>query len=163
MELIEYKGQVVPKFQASGFAARFIFPFAKEFCKGKGYDIGCNRDEWKLPEAIPIDITYNTDYNATNLPIRAADYIFSSHCLEHLEDWVDVLDYWTNCLKKGGILFLYLPSYESIYWRPFNNRKHINIFTPEIIRDYMKDRGYINIFSSGVDLNNSFCVVGEKG
>lgn len=33
--------------------------------------------------------------------------------------------------------------------------------TPQIIVDWMKDNGFINIFASGVDLNNSFMAVGE--
>jgi hypothetical protein len=82
--------------------------------------------------------------------------------LEHLDNWVDALEYWTSVLKVGGVLFLYLPHYSQEYWRPWNNRKHLHIFTPEIIKDYMLSRGYINIFGSGPDLNNSFMVVGEK-
>jgi hypothetical protein len=77
-------------------------------------------------------------------------------------DWVEVLDYWTSKLKKSGTLFLYLPDYSQVYWRPWNNRKHLNIFTADIIADYMEDRGYINIFKSGVDLNNAFMIMGEK-
>ena len=49
---IEYKGEVYPSFQASGFAARFAFPFAKEVCHGIGFDIGCAKREWALPGAI---------------------------------------------------------------------------------------------------------------
>ena len=41
-------------------------------------------------------------------------------------------------------------------------KKHLNIFTANVIADYMEDRGYINIFKSGVDLNNAFMVMGEK-
>lgn len=163
MELIEFKGQKIPSFQASGFAARFVFPFAKEFCKGLGYDIGCGKLEWALPDSIPIDITLdNNNYNADILPTIKVDYIFSSHCLEHLENWVTVLDYWYTRIKKGGILFLYLSSYNSVYWRPWNNKKHIHVLDRFILTDYLRDRGYINIFSSGVDLNNSFTIVAEK-
>jgi hypothetical protein len=57
---------------------------------------------------------------------------------------------------------LYLPDYSQVYWRPWNNLKHKNIFSPEIIRDFMVDKGYKNIFSSNVDLNNSFMIFGEK-
>ena len=32
----------------------------------------------------------------------------------------------------------------------------------EMIRDYMVDRGYKNVFVSGIDLNNSFMIMGEK-
>jgi hypothetical protein len=36
------------------------------------------------------------------------------------------------------------------------------VFVPEMIRDYMVDRGYKNVFVSGIDLNNSFMIMGEK-
>jgi predicted SAM-dependent methyltransferase len=161
MELIYFKNQTYPKFQSEGNAAQFAIPYAKHFCKGTGVDIGCNREEWMFPGALPIDPTIN-EYDALNFPYSDLDYIFSSHCLEHLYDWVDVLDYWTSKLRVGGVLFLYLPDYSQEYWKPWNNRKHKNIFTPEIISDYMKDNGYKNIFASGVDINNAFMIVGEK-
>lgn len=165
MELIEYKGNTYPKFQAEGFAAKFAFPYAQQVCKGMGFDVGCNREEWKFPGAVGIDPLVTPEWDALNFPPyfkNQLDYIFSSHCLEHLQNWVDVLDYWTSFLKKGGILFLYLPDYSQVYWRPWNNKKHLNIFTPQIIADYMEDRGYKNIFKSGVDLNNAFMIFGEK-
>ena len=163
VETILFKGQEYPKFQSEGFASKFAFPYAQQVCKGRGYDIGCNRLEWALPGSIPIDPLINSDYNAMRLPYEnKIDYIFSSHCLEHIPDWVSVLDYWTKVLNQGGVLFLYLPDYSQEYWRPWNNRKHVNIFTPDIIKDYMTSKGYKNIFVSGVDLNNSFMVMGEK-
>lgn len=163
IEEIEFNGKKYPLFQASGNAARFVIPFAKEICKGRGYDIGCNRIAWSLPGSIPIDPAISTDFNAMRLPYeKDMDYIFSSHCLEHLVGWCDVLDYWTDVLKEGGVLFLYLPDYSQEYWRPWNNRKHVNIFTPEIITDYLKSKGYSKIYASGVDLNNSFTVIAEK-
>lgn len=163
IEEIEFNGKKYPSFQATGNAARFVIPFAKEVCKGRGYDIGCNRISWSLPGSIAIDPVIHSDYNAMRLPYeKDMDYIFSSHCLEHLVSWCDVLDYWTDVLKIGGVLFLYLPDYSQEYWRPWNNRKHVNIFTPEIITDYLKSKGYSKIYASGVDLNNSFTVIAEK-
>jgi len=164
MELIEFNNKKYPKFQSEGNAAQFAIPYAKHFCKGVGVDVGCNRAEWSFPGAILVDPYINSKYDALNFPTDAIelDYIFSSHCLEHLYNWVDVLDYWTTRLKSGGILFLYLPDYSQEYWRPWNNRKHLNIFTSSIIVDYMKHMEYINIYSSGIDLNNAFMVFGEK-
>jgi len=161
MKLITFKEKNYPKFQSEGNAAQFAIPYAKHFCEGIGVDVGCNRKEWMFPGAFPVDPSIN-DYDALNFPYNDLDYIFSSHCLEHLYDWVDVLDYWTSKLKIGGILFLYLPDYSQEYWRPWNNRKHLNIFTPQIISDYMENKGYKNIFTSGIDLNNAFIIVGEK-
>jgi hypothetical protein len=57
---------------------------------------------------------------------------------------------------------LYLPDYSQEYWKPWNNRKHLNIFNTQIIEDYMSDNGYKNIFKSGIDLNNAFMITGEK-
>ena len=162
IEVITYNGENYPKFQSEGNASQFAIPFARKVCKGIGYDVGCMKREWSFPGSIPVDLEFDDPYDAMNLPKEEPDYIFSSHCLEHLPYWVDAMDYWYNRLRIGGILFLYLPDYSQHYWRPWNNRKHFNIFSSEIIKDYMKDRGYINIFCSGVDLNNAFMVFGEK-
>jgi SAM-dependent methyltransferase len=162
IKTIEYRGINYPEFQSKGNASQFAIPFAKHVCVGNGYDIGCMKKEWSLPGSTPIDISFEDGYHATNLPNIGVDYIFSSHCLEHLDNWVDVMDYWYDVLNDNGTLFLYLPDYSQEYWRPWNNKKHKNIFTPEIISDYMKQKGYINIFKSGVDLLNSFMVMGQK-
>ena len=162
MQTIEYKGDLYPEFQAQGNASQFAIPYAKHFCKGVGYDIGCCKQEWAFPGATPIDLSFDDQYDANNLPAFQVDYIFSSHCLEHVDDWVETLQYWTEKVKSGGVLFLYLPHYDQIYWRPWNNRKHRHAFVPQIIVDFMKENGYTKIFSSQRDLNHSFIVVGEK-
>jgi SAM-dependent methyltransferase len=164
MNTINFNGKIYPEFQSKGFASQFAFPFAKHFCVGKGYDIGCNRIEWSFPDSIPIDPVLN-EYDAYNLPDGEVDYIFSSHCLEHLPHWVNALDYWISKLKNGGVLFLYLPHYDQEYWRPWNNRKHVHSFVPSIIKDYLIENNFINknsIFVSERDLNHSFMVVAEK-
>ena len=162
IKTIQYKNEIYPLFQSIGNASQFAIPYAKQVCNGEGYDIGCMKKEWSFPGSIPIDTSFNDGYHATNLPKKNIDYIFSSHCLEHISNWVETMDYWYETLKNGGVLFLYLPDYSQVYWRPWNNRKHANIFTPQIIEDYMVDKGYKNIFKSSVDLNNSFMIFGEK-
>jgi predicted SAM-dependent methyltransferase len=161
INIIEYKKNKYPSFQSQGNAAQFAIPYAKHVCVGKGIDVGCNRLEWSFPGSLPVDPAIN-EYDALNFPYDDLDYIFSSHCLEHLYDWVDVLDYWTSKLKIGGVLFLYLPDYSQEYWKPWNNRKHLNIFSPTILKDYLEDKKYNNIFTSQVDLNNAFMVMAEK-
>lgn len=160
---ISFEGKDYPAFQSQGNASQFAIPFAKHVCIGEGYDIGCMHKEWAFPGAIPIDLTFNDPWDALNLPEQQVDYIFSSHCLEHIPNWVNVLDYWYSKLKLSGVLFLYLPDYSQEYWRPWNNRKHLNIFTPSIVRDYLQHKGYVKIFISSTDLNNSFMVMANKG
>jgi SAM-dependent methyltransferase len=159
METVTYKGEVYPIFQTKGNASQFAIPFAKHFCKGKGYDIGFCKEEWKLPEAIGIDECLNDGFNASNLPESNVDYIFSSHCLEHVTDWVETLEYWIKTIKPGGTLFLYLPDISQKYWRPWHNKKHHHSFTPQIIKTFLEDHNCKDIFVSGIDLNNSFMAV----
>jgi SAM-dependent methyltransferase len=191
LETIPFNGKNYPAFQAQGFASQFAFPFAMQVCKGVGFDIGCNRLEWALPESeeyarvvFPIDpslkgkngfsglagreivnqVITGGPHHAMSLPLMNVDFVFSSHCLEHLQDWVTTLIYWHSKLKSGGILFLYLPDFSQAYWRPWANRKHVHCFTPKVFKKYIADQPgmWKNGFVSGVDLNNSFCVIAEK-
>jgi hypothetical protein len=166
LETIKFNDTPYPKFQSEGFAAQFAFPFASKIIKDAniGFDIGCNRVEWALPGAIPIDPVIN-EYDAMHLPEDIyPEYIFSSHMLEHYKgSWVDVLEYWKTKLQPGGILFLYLPHYSQLYWRSFNNRKHVHNFTPAVLKDYFMNGGWTDIFvTEGWDLNNSFYAVARK-
>lgn len=160
IETITFNNKHYPQFQSIGFASQFAIPYALHVCKGIGYDIGCSKLEWALPGSIPIDLMLGSD--GLTLPDTLVDYIFSSHCLEHLPHWVNALDHWSSRLKSGGTLFLYLPHKTQEYWRPWNNRKHIHMFDEMIIRTYLEDNLYTKVYISGVDLNNSFMVMAEK-
>ncbi len=178
IETIEYKGSIYPKLQAEGFAAQYAFPFAQKFCKGIGFDIGCMKDEWAYPGSIGIDAVMQPPYNDAmqlpnladfctgNEPVLMMDYIFSSHCLEHLNDWVAALDYWATRLKSNGVLFMYLPNMdESKYWQPQNNRKHKHYLNPNILQSYFNDRLEVwgnDFVTIGMDLNASFYAIAEK-
>lgn len=161
IKIIEHENKKYPSFQSQGNAAQFAIPYAKKVCEGKGVDVGCHKAEWAFPGADMVDPAIN-EFDALNFPHVDIDYIFSSHCLEHLNDWVQVLEYWTSKLKAGGVLFLYLPDYTQTYWRPWNNRKHKNIFNSQILNDVLVKLGFENIFASGIDLNNSFMIFGSK-
>jgi len=161
VNVIEHQGKAYPRFQSEGNAAQFAIPFALHLCKGKGVDIGCNNLEWKFPGALPVDPAIN-EYDAMNFPYDNLDYIFSSHCLEHIPDWVGVLDYWHTKIKIHGVIFLYLPHYSQTYWRPWHNRKHVNILEPHYLHDYFTDKKYQHVWTSGPDLNNAFYAVAVK-
>ena len=166
MKFLRFKDKNYPLYTAEGNAAQFILPFAKYFCKGEGYDIGCAKEEWSIPGATLVDINhkFNT-LDAYNLPSKKVDYIFSSHCLEHLHDWVYALEYWIFNLKINGNLLLYLPHYNQEYWRPWYNRKHNYAFTEQILRDFFnqhKDICKETLIITGQDLNYSFAVYAKK-
>ena len=162
IETIKFNGTDYPLFQAEGNASQFAIPFAKHFCKGTGVDVGFCKEGWKFPGAIGADLQDNTnDYHAHLLP-RNLDYIYSSHCLEHLNDWVSTIGYWASILKPGGVLFLYLPHRDQEYWLPWNNRKHLHVLDAEVIKGCMERFGFKSILSSKRDFNHSFIIVGEK-
>jgi hypothetical protein len=162
IEEIRFNGVNYPKFQSHGYSAQYIFPVAEQVCNGIGYDIGCAKLEWALPGSIPIDKIFDDEWDALNLP-GPKDYIFSSHCLEHIDNWVDALEYWVENINKTGTLFLYLPHYDQQYWRPWNNRKHKHVLRAEEIVDVLKGTGKVHkIHYSERDINHSFTVMCEK-
>ena len=165
LEFIEFNGQKYPSHESVWGAALWIHALAKFYCKGEnGLDIGYSKPEWKLPEAYGVEPTVDPEYHAMNLPFHRFgwDYIFSSHCLEHVkENWYNVLDYWLSAIKVGGILFLYLPHSTQLYWRPENNRKHLYFFSGIEIETYLTKLGH-KVFVGGCDANHSFVVICEK-
>jgi ADP-heptose:LPS heptosyltransferase/glycosyltransferase involved in cell wall biosynthesis/predicted SAM-dependent methyltransferase len=82
------------------------------YCSGKGLDIGCG-DNKIDPEAIGVDIEGSPDIkaDARQLPFEngSMDYVFSSHCLEDLDDTGAAFAEWMRVLRIGGNLALYLP------------------------------------------------------
>ena len=155
----EYQGSLYPTYLKHGHAADHIIPIAKHFCVGKGLDIG-GQAECHFPGAKIINKTLPDGFNALNLPAQKYDYIFSSHTLEHIFDFGNALMYWQAHLKIGGVLFLYLPHPDMLYWRPGNCLKHINSFEPKQIVDALGSLEFENILYSERDLFWSFAVVG---
>ena len=114
--------------------------------------------------SFPIDPNIAVRYDATNFPqdCDKLDYIINSHVLEHLPNVVETLEYWKDKLKDGGILFTYVPSYESEYWKIQNNRKHLHEFESDKLKKLLQDLGFKNVFVSGTDLNNSILAICNK-
>jgi SAM-dependent methyltransferase len=94
------------------------------------------------------------------LPEGEFDYVFSSHCLEHLVDPVKALEHWKTRLKKGGVLFLYLPHPDMKYWLPQNCRKHLHSWAPEVMAELVRDLGFENVIHSQRDIAFGFTVIG---
>jgi SAM-dependent methyltransferase len=168
MQTVKFMDQELPEWVAQGNHAQYIIPFAKQICTGVGLDIGGNNPKWSFPGAKIVDPAYDPKYDAFNLPFNSQkgkwDYVFSSHCLEHIKDWKDALKIWTASIKPGGVLFLYLPHPDCLYWRPelMPTKKHINQFSPKQMKKVFTDLGYKNIFTSQRDLAWSFAIFGER-
>lgn len=154
--VFEYRGKLYPDYLRKGNAMRFIEPIAKQFCKGLGLDVGAGR--WPFADAVPVEISTGGD--AMDLPEGYWDYIFSSHCLEHLTNPVAALEHWRTRLRSGGVLFLYLPHPDMEYWRPQNCRKHLHLFYPKDVAQMLSDIGFSDVIHSERDLAWGFSAVG---
>lgn len=105
----------------------------QSFLCGKGIDIGCGPDPIN-PEAFPFD-THCGDANRILDFLPAGeqyDFVFSSHCLEHMFDPQKTLLDWWSLVKPGGVMILTVPDedlYEQGYWPSIFNYDHKHTFT----------------------------------
>jgi SAM-dependent methyltransferase len=161
-----YEDEFYPEDLTAGGNSFAIRRTALKYCNGKGIDIGAAF--WPLPGSIPIDTEQGpgTANRIEDIPENSQDYVFSSHCLEHIEHWNAALDTWISKLKSGGILFLYLPHPSCKLWHvsnPFMSGIHAWAPTPEIIREALLKRGLTIIDSDdGPDHFYSFFICGKK-
>jgi SAM-dependent methyltransferase len=131
----EYQGERYPEICRCGNACAHIEEKAAQYCRGVGLDIGAGAFPFR--DAFPVRDLVRYFYangkqckrseprlnapNANNLACfidSSMDYIFSSHCLEHLEKPFEALQIWLKKLKSHGILFLYLPHPDMKLWNP---------------------------------------------
>lgn len=92
------------------------------YLKGRGLDIGAG--EFKvLPHAISVDNLHHQQFGFTVKPdvlvdtaeklevfgSQAFDFVFSSHLLEHIDNYPAALKEWWRLVKQGGHMILYLP------------------------------------------------------
>lgn len=152
--LYSYKGKEYPFYLKTGNATQYVIPFAEKLCIGEGIDIGSGDNH--LPWAVPWD---KKDGHFAEDVQGNWDFIFSSHCLEHVRDPVGALEHWSEHLKEDGVLFLYLPHPDMKYWLPQNNRKHLHMWYPEDMVKILEDLYFKDIIFSERDLNWSYSCV----
>lgn len=110
-------GYFLRQFEMNGFTTYGIdisthaLKEAKKNCLAKLFMVDVSR------EKIPLD----------NVSI---DVIVEMFLLEHLENYFHCLQETYRVLKKGGLLFIYLPTER----RWFNDKTHINLFTLHSLR-----------------------------
>lgn len=161
-----YQGKFYPDYLTIGGASHAIFSKARLLCQGYGVDIGAGF--WPLPESIPVDIHRGSGLGKTvaDFEDNSLDYVFSSHCLEHIENWRETLSEWIKKLKPEGIIFLYLPHPDCEIWHPnspFVGDGHKWIPSPDIIKKAFQEfLCIIEQFDDGPDAMQSFYVCGRK-
>jgi SAM-dependent methyltransferase len=93
-----------------------------------------------LEGAIGVDLDY-PGYDGRRLPFndQSQDAVFSSHCLEHIPDYINAIQEWHRVTKVGGHIITIVPSahlYERARRPPSaRNNTHIRFYTPSSLLD----------------------------
>jgi len=89
--------------------------FFQLYCQGKGIDIGVGRiDSITGADAIlpTVDGWDKDDGDATfmsGVVDETYDFVYSSHCIEHIDNPYLAVKNWFRILKSGGFLIIYAP------------------------------------------------------
>lgn len=89
----------------------------ERFFKGRGIDIGCGSDP-VLPNAETFDKPQGDATFVNGLAQESYDWVYSSHCLEHIQDHGMALMNWWKLIKPGGHLILVVP-----HWALYEKRR----------------------------------------
>jgi len=85
----------------------------KSILTGTGIDIGCGPDPVK-PDVRRFDIQDGDANEISKYVDETFDYVYSSHCLEHMHDPRKTILEWWKLMRVGGHLFFVVPD-EDLY------------------------------------------------
>ena len=114
--------------------------FATRWFCGNGIDVGGGGDSLALyKEFFPLannifvyDQEHGDAQNLANVLDESFDFLYSSHCLEHMRDAREALNNWLRVIKPGGHLVVQVPDedlYEQGQWPSVFNPDHKICFT----------------------------------
>lgn len=81
--------------------------------QGKGIDIGCGPDPI-APDVYGFDKEAGDANEITKYVREEFDFVFSSHCLEHMKNPRKAIQEWWRLVRPGGHLFFIVPD-EDLY------------------------------------------------
>jgi SAM-dependent methyltransferase len=85
----------------------------RSILSGKGIDIGCGPDPL-TPDVYGFDKDAGDANEITKYVHEEFDFVFSSHCLEHMRDPRNAIQEWWKLVRPGGHLFFIVPD-EDLY------------------------------------------------
>jgi SAM-dependent methyltransferase len=80
---------------------------------GTGIDIGCGPDP-VFPDVRLFDLGDGDANRITKYVSDTFDFVYSSHCLEHMHDPPRALAEWWKLVKPGGVMMVIVPD-EDLY------------------------------------------------
>ena len=82
--------------------------FFEKYCKGEGLDVGYGAD-LIIPNSSGWDLRNGDAQYLADIEDESFDFVYSSHCLEHMYDVRTALKNWFRVVRKGGYLLLAIP------------------------------------------------------
>lgn len=110
----------------------------EKYLHGKGIDVGGGDDCLTLPDnvegnVILWDVMNGNAQYLHGIDDNSLDFVYSSHCLEHMKNIDTALFNWLRVCKQGGYLYICVPHeiyYEKSTWPSMYNSDHKWSFTP---------------------------------
>jgi len=115
----------------SSKAKRLWGALERSVLQGEGIDIGCGTDP-VFPHVMPFDLAQGDANEILRHVDRTFDFVYASHCLEHMRDPRAAIAQWWALVRPGGVLFVIVPDedlYEQGFWPSRFNRDHKWTFT----------------------------------
>jgi SAM-dependent methyltransferase len=88
-------------------------PLERSILTGSGIDIGCGLDPIS-PNVRRFDVEHGDANEITKYVHDQFDFVYASHCLEHMHDPRKALIEWWQLVRVGGHLFFIVPD-EDLY------------------------------------------------
>jgi SAM-dependent methyltransferase len=121
-----------------------------EFLRGNGIDIGCGKDCLQIESGTvrPWDLQDGDAQLMASISDNEFDFVYSSHCLEHMHDVRQTLTNWVRILKPGGVLYFTVPDYvlyEKMTWPSMFNGDHKQSFSVVIPRNAVRRPNHFHV------------------
>jgi SAM-dependent methyltransferase len=116
--------------------------FFTKYMSGKGLDVGYRGYAENINPILESALGVDTDfpgYDGKTLPFESGslDYVYSSHCLEHIADYQSTIREWMRVIRVGGHIIIVVPHqflYEKKASRPsYWNGDHKRFYTPALL------------------------------
>jgi SAM-dependent methyltransferase len=101
------------------------------YFEGKGIDIGCG-DDPIFENVYKFDLDQGDANEISKHVSEKFDFVYSSHCLEHMQNPLHSMQEWWKLLKPGGHLIVIVPDedlYEQGIFPSISNPDHKATFT----------------------------------
>jgi SAM-dependent methyltransferase len=111
----------------------------RTFLRGRGIDVGAGDDPLGVPDGsvLPWDKEQGDAQCLPGVEDSSFDFLYSSHCLEHMADITATLANWIRVVKTGGFIYVVVPDYllyEKGTWPSRYNSDHKHTFSMDIDR-----------------------------